>query len=87
MFKVCEKKCDQCLFTNERIVRKGRVAEILKECEAKDTYFVCHKASFAGEEICCAGFYDRNPMASNLMRIAHRLGMVKRVPIPAVPKP
>jgi hypothetical protein len=30
----------------------------LKECEEKDTPFICHKSELAGEEIICKGFYD-----------------------------
>jgi hypothetical protein len=77
MFEVCAEKCDQCLFSKNRIVRPGRMQEILKDCAKKDTHFVCHKASIAGRDTCCKGFYDTQ--TSQLMRIAQRLKMVKFV--------
>lgn len=76
-FKVCEEKCDQCLFTDNRIVRPGRVKEILKECRQKDSHFTCHKASIAGGDVCCRGFYDTQ--TSQMIRIAQRLNMVEFV--------
>ena len=77
MFKVRHERCDQCLLSPNRIVRPGRVAELLEECERKDCHFVCHKATINGLDVCCRGFYDANPHASNLMRIAERLGVVR----------
>ena len=78
MFKVCESKCAQCLFTPERIVSKTRMANILKECAQKDTHFICHKSK-PGESVCCRGFYDTQ--TSNLMRIAQCLGAVEFVAV------
>jgi hypothetical protein len=79
MFKVCEQKCDQCLFTPDRIVSKARMQEILAECERKDIHFVCHKATIEGEDVCCKGFYDAR--TSQLMRIAQRLNKVEFVKV------
>jgi hypothetical protein len=79
-FEVCEKQCDQCLFSPNRIVPKKRMAEILRNCRRDDKHFICHKGSIAGRDVCCRGFYDTQ--TSQLMRIAQRLGMVKFVPIP-----
>lgn len=77
MFKVCDKKCKKCLFTKDRIVSKERMAQILEECEQKNTHFICHEASMKDEDVCCSGFYETQ--SSNLMRIAQRLNMVKFV--------
>lgn len=79
MFKVRKEQCDQCLFTRKRIVSLTRFKGILKDCQRKDGHFICHKATAEGEDACCKGFYDKNPMASNLMRIAHRLHAVEFV--------
>jgi len=83
-FKVMSKQCDQCLFSKNRIVSDARMRQVLAECRRTDTFFVCHKSSMAGEgkDVCCRGFYDRNPGASNLMRIAGRLGAVEFVEEP-----
>lgn len=83
MFRVYEQRCEQCLFSPERIVSSQRMAEVLRQCAATDTHFVCHKSSIYGDgNVCCRGFYDRDPAASNLMRIAGRLGLVEFVPLP-----
>lgn len=85
-FEVMESRCDQCLFDPaNRIVSAERAREVLNECRRTDTHFVCHKSTIAdGGNVCCRGFYDANPMASNSMRIAARLGVVRFVPVPDV---
>lgn len=73
---VLSAKCNQCLFSENRIVRKGRVADIIKQCRKKEQYFVCHKASIAGrDEVMCKGFFDTQDTA--LIQIATRLKLVK----------
>ena len=82
-FKVMAKQCDQCLFSKNRIVSLARKREVLAECARNDAHFICHKASIAGDQdVCCRGFYDKDPGASNLMRIAGRLGAVEFVKEP-----
>lgn len=89
MFKVCETRCDQCLFSKDAIVDSPRRRQVLAECEHEDQHFICHKhghgdgeGGLVGENVCCRGFYDRDPGRTNLMRIAARLGMVEFVPFP-----
>jgi hypothetical protein len=77
MLKVCENKCDQCLFSKNRIVSKERMVSILRDCQKKDTHFVCHKATIAEQEVVCAGFYETQ--TSQMIRIAGRLNMIKFV--------
>jgi hypothetical protein len=74
-FKVCKERCDQCLFSKNKIVSNARKRDVLATCAANDSHFVCHKT----KDVCCRGFYDRDPGASNLMRIAGRLGAVEFV--------
>lgn len=81
-FLVCEKRCDQCLFSKDRIVDEPRMREVLATCESEDKYFECHKHSMVDAHVCCRGFYDKDPMATNLMRIAARLGVIRFVPEP-----
>ena len=84
MFKVCEGKCDQCLFSQNRIVSGQRMKEILNDCRESSTYFVCHKASIAGNKVCCSGFYETQ--TSNLIRIMERLNGIQFVdPATGVP--
>ena len=79
MFKVMAKQCDQCLFSKNKIVSDARKRQVLAECRRTDAHFICHKAE---EDVCCRGFYNANPGASNLMRIASRLGAVEFVKEP-----
>lgn len=83
-FLVTEKQCDQCLMSKDKIVSSERRNEILQQCRESDTHFICHKHTIADENsnVCCRGFYDSNPMATNLMRIALRLNAVKTVKEP-----
>lgn len=76
-FKVCEKPCDQCLFSKKRIVSAARVRQILAGCARDDAHFVCHKASIAGRDVCCRTFFDTRD--SQMIRIAGRLGMTEFV--------
>lgn len=83
MFRVMQERCDQCLFSPDKIVSNARRAELLRECKSRDCHFICHKASLAGgQDVCCRGFYDTQ--STNLIRIAGRLGCIEFVPVPAV---
>lgn len=57
-FKVQKDKCDQCLFSDNKIVSDKRRIEIMQDCAKRDTYFICHKGSIAGVDVCCRGWYD-----------------------------
>lgn len=83
MFKVTDEKCDQCLFSEQKIVSDSRRKDILATCKANDTHFICHKASIAGTAICCKGFYDTQ--TSNLIRTMERLQYIKFVEVPDKP--
>lgn len=78
MFKVMEERCNQCLFSENRIVSKERMVDIVKECRKKGNYFICHKASIAGDQqVCCRGFYDTQD--TQTIQIADRLGVTQFV--------
>lgn len=86
-FRVMAKRCDQCLFSNKRLVSLRRRDSILWECRATGAHFICHKVTIAGQQdVCCRAFYDTRydakhyaSGASNKMRIAERLGAVEFV--------
>jgi hypothetical protein len=80
MFKVTENRCSECLFSPNKIVSDKRRKVVLNDCRSKDSYFICHKATAAGHDICCKGFYETQ--TCNLIRIAQRLDVVRFVPIP-----
>lgn len=82
MLKVLKKRCDECLFSDARIVSKRRAAEVLKSCARNDSHFECHKGTMVGENIVCRGFFDTS--STNLIRIAGRLGAIDYVDVPDV---
>ena len=77
MFEVKKNKCDQCLFSPNKIVSDERKKEILEGCAINDNHFTCHKATIEDQDHCCKGFCDSQ--SSNMIRISKRLGMVKFV--------
>lgn len=81
MFNVADKRCDQCLFSANKIVSDERKDDILKECVDENTHFNCHKATIRGENTCCRGFYDKDPKSSMAMRFAAHLGLVRFVSV------
>lgn len=83
MLKVYDKQCDQCLFTNNRVVSARRYQQIVKDCIQKQSFFVCHKASINEETICCKGYFDKLGSYSQLIRIAERLNAVQFIEQPA----
>lgn len=80
-FKVQRKKCDQCLFTDARIVSESRMKDVVQDCLDKDTFFVCHKTQVHAlkESVCCRGYWDEYKNQFNLGRIAQRLGVVDEI--------
>jgi hypothetical protein len=79
--EVCEQRCDQCLFSKDRIVSGERAAELIKGCNKSGRFFVCHKGSINGnDDLCCRGFYDLQSIP--LTQIAGRLDLVRFVPVP-----
>lgn len=79
MTQVCEHKCNQCLFTKNRIVDKSRVKEILDECLETGSFFVCHKATIKNTEVVCKGFYDKYGSVNGFLRVCQRQGWLKFV--------
>lgn len=81
MFRVQRKMCDQCLFSDKKIVSDARKADLLKQCLKKDTHFNCHKTQVIGsdEPVCCRGFFDK--FHTQNIRIALRLGAVEFVDV------
>lgn len=77
-FKVMDRACNQCLFTAP-VVSTRRRAGILRDCAERQSFFVCHKASGLGEEVCCHEFYERLGHRSQMVRIMERLNAVERV--------
>lgn len=81
MLEICEERCNQCLFSENRIVSKTRMAQIVRDCRRSDNHFLCHKHTIEGRDVMCRGFYETQP-PSQLLRIAERLGVVQFVALP-----
>lgn len=77
---VRETRCKFCLYGSKPLVLPEQVADITKACRRADNHFVCHEATSRGFDVCCRGFYDIDPGASNYMRIMGRLGGVSLIP-------
>lgn len=78
--KVYSHPCQNCLFSKEAIVSPKRVAQVLQDCVETQTFFICHKASIKGEEICCSTFYERMSHLIQAVKIEQFLGTVIMVP-------
>jgi hypothetical protein len=84
-FKVCKERCNECLFSPDKIVSNRRKQNIIRECIRENKFFVCHKHGVGteegteGEEVCCRGFYDSYGPQINIIRIAQRLNAIKEV--------
>jgi len=81
MFRVAQECCNECLFSEDKIVDDKRRKQIVKNCLQKDSYFICHKATLAGQEVCCRAFYDKLGIQINLIRVAQRLKIVEFVDV------
>lgn len=79
--EICEERCNQCLFSENRIVSKTSMAQIVRECRSNDSYFQCHKHTIVGKDVMCRGYYETQP-PSQMQRFAERLNLVKFVPLP-----
>lgn len=60
-FLICQKRCNECLYSKRRIVSEGRADEI-QENLASEGFFICHKATVQDHNFkaCCRAFWDAN---------------------------
>jgi hypothetical protein len=80
VFRVAAKRCDECLFSSARIVPDERAEQIVADCLADGTHFICHKATMAdGGNVCCRGFFDKHGDESLVIRLARELHAVVEV--------
>lgn len=76
MFEVKKSQCNQCLFSDNKIVSEDRKKEILRET-GENSHFICHKASIEGNSTCCKWFFDN--IKNSKIQMAERLWLVKEV--------
>lgn len=78
-FKVMAERCNECLFSPERIVSGRRYKQIIDGCLEEDKYFICHKATLAGQDVCCRAFFDTFGNDITLSRVAKMFKVVEFV--------
>jgi hypothetical protein len=81
MFKIMNDRCNECLYGPDKIVSNARRSQIIREINRKDSYFICHKATIAGQIVACRGDWDQRG-CGQLGRIAGRLNAIEFVPEP-----
>lgn len=86
MMKVYKECCKNCLLSPDSIVSPKRRKQIINGCIAKQTHFICHKATQEGSEILCKTFFDKLGHYSQMVRIAERLNMIEFVEQPIADK-
>lgn len=79
MLKVYKKPCKNCLFSDDRIVSQERAKDIIEGCLQEDTYFICHKASMSGDDVCCNRFFAKHKKDVAYLRISAGFGWVQEV--------
>lgn len=79
--RLLAEKCSTCIFRpgNPMHLRRGRVAEMVRDSVAGGGAITCHKTLPYGDhpdfgEAMCRGFYDTVGERSNIIRVMHRLG-------------
>lgn len=82
--EVCERRCNQCLFSDNRVVDEDAVPDIIAGALKKDTWFTCHKGSLSTppRDLVCRGFYDKYKTDTRALRLAVYLKIVDFVPVP-----
>lgn len=71
-FRIMSKRCDQCLYGPDKIVSNARRAQILRDLNKRDNWFICHKATNAGQQVACHGDWEQRH-CGQAGRIAGRL--------------
>lgn len=72
--EVMNQQCNECLFSKNKVVSDERRHEIIKECLKSGKYFICHKATIKGQDVCCRAYWDKFKDEFNLGRIVQRCG-------------
>ena len=65
----CSKRCDQCLYSDARIVTLNRKADIEATCHRDGVHFICHKF----KDVACRGWLEAHPGESQAEQVARRL--------------
>lgn len=82
VFEVVSHRCDECLFTANRVVAEDRKDEIIDIALSKNSYFTCHQAQIVGRDLCCKGFFDEHQNDTLVIRLAKDLNLLHFVDLP-----
>lgn len=74
-----EKRCNECLFSKNKVVSDERRDDVLETCMRRGAHFECHKASKHKLEAVCRGFYDSEEHTTRLIHVARLLKAVRFV--------
>lgn len=80
---VMREMCSTCIFRpgNPMHLRRGRLTDLIMQCDAADTNVICHKSANVGGDIevdaWCRGSVDRRP--GQMVRILERLRLLQEV--------
>lgn len=83
-FKVMRERCNQCLYGPDTIVTNERRAQLLRGLERRDDWFICHKATIAGQKVACRGDWDQR-RCGQVGQVAERLQLVEFVDEASLP--
>ena len=79
--EICSKPCENCLFSDNKIVSDERAEQIIEDVIKGDSFFVCHESSIEGGNVCCNGFYKKHKYDSLITRTATMFKQVKFVKV------
>ena len=75
---VADHRCDECLYTEARVVSAERAAELILQCHKKKNLFLCHKGTVAGLDVICHGSYT-GELDAHQQRLAVSVDWVRLV--------
>ena len=79
VLRIMARRCNECLYSRNKIVSDRERDHVLKVCELTETHFICHKASNAGHDVMCRGHWERTKYSTLRNRLAIGLGVVVEV--------
>jgi len=82
--KICEKRCDQCLFSDAKIVSEDRKKDLIRDLIQKGMYFECHKGTIANEPMMCKGWYDKYIPQDSITKLCFDIGKYEFSKIPEI---
>ena len=82
-FKVQKKMCDECLFSENKVVGNSRRDQIIKDAVREQSHFICHKSQLKDGkgDVCCRAYYDQLGHHSQMIRICERIGAIEFVEV------